>query len=73
MKTSLCLTLTLCLAAMAAIAQTAAQAGSISGTLFDSLGDPVDNNAVQAKNTESGAVFKATTHGDQDHPAVRRR
>jgi hypothetical protein len=61
MKTSLCLTLTLCLAAMAAIAQTAAQAGSISGTLFDSIGDPVDNNAVQAKNTESGAVFKATT------------
>jgi hypothetical protein len=46
---------------MAAIAQTAAPTGSITGTLFDSIGDPIDNNAVQAKNAESGAVFKATT------------
>lgn len=35
--------------------------GSISGTLYDSIGDPVENNPVQAKNTTSGAVFKATT------------
>jgi hypothetical protein len=59
MKKSICLTVIL---SWAAIAQTATTpAGSISGTLFDSIGDPVDNNAVQAKNTESGAVFKSTT------------
>src|SRR3984885_15034673 len=59
MKKSICLTLIL---SWVAVAQTATTpAGSISGTLFDSIGDPVDNNAVQAKNTESGSVFKTTT------------
>jgi hypothetical protein len=53
----------LSLAALSAFAQSAAHAGSgsISGVLLDSIGDPVDNNAVEAKNAESGAVFKATT------------
>jgi hypothetical protein len=58
MKNSLCLAMIL---SWAAIAQAATSTGSITGTLFDSIGDPVDNNAVQAKSTESGAVFKATT------------
>jgi hypothetical protein len=60
MKNSLCLTVVLC---WAALAQSTAPtgSGSISGTLFDSIGDPIDNNAVQAKNAGSGAVFKATT------------
>ena len=58
MKKSLCLAI---IFSCAAIAQTATSTGSIAGTLFDSIGDPIDNNAVQAKNTESGAVFKATT------------
>jgi len=61
MKNSLCLSLILCCAVTAAIAQTAAPAGSISGTLFDSIGDPVDSAPVQAKNAESGTVFKSTT------------
>jgi len=64
MKSSLCLALILGCAAIAARAQSTAPTGSITGTLFDSIGDPVDNNAVQAKNTESGAVFKATTSRD---------
>lgn len=58
MKKPLCLAFVLC---CAAIAQTSAPGGAITGTLFDSIGDPVDNNTVQAKNTDSGAVFKATT------------
>jgi hypothetical protein len=58
MKNSLCLAMILC---WAAVAQAATSTGSIAGTLFDSIGDPIDNNAVQAKNTESGSVFKATT------------
>jgi hypothetical protein len=60
MKNSLCLALVLC---WTALAQSTAPtgSGSISGTLFDSIGDPIDNNAVQAKNAQSGAVFKATT------------
>src|SRR5580698_8961738 len=49
------------LAALTALAQGATPTGSISGTLSDSIGDPIDNNVVQAKNAESGAVFKATT------------
>ncbi len=53
----LCFALGLGLAASAATSPT----GSIAGTVFDSIGDPVDNNAVQAKNTQSGAVFKAAT------------
>ncbi len=49
------------LAALATLAQGTSPTGSISGTLYDSNGDPVDNNAVQAKNTETGAVFNAST------------
>ena len=58
MKKSFCIAFVLC---CAAIAQTSTPTGAITGTLFDSIGDPVDNNTVQAKNTVSGAVFKATT------------
>jgi hypothetical protein len=58
MKTSLCLAMIL---TWAAVAEAATSTGSITGTLFDSIGDPIDNNSVQAKNTESGAIFKATT------------
>jgi len=58
MKNSLCLTVILC---WAACAQSTAPTGSITGTLFDSIGDPVDNTAVQAKSVESRAVFKATS------------
>jgi hypothetical protein len=61
MKSSLCFALILGLATIAARAQTTASGGSITGTLFDSIGEPVDNNVVQAKNVESGAVSKATT------------
>jgi hypothetical protein len=61
MKKPLRISMILCLAGIAAWAQTAAPAGSITGTLFDSIGDSIDNNAVQAKNAESGAVFKTTT------------
>jgi len=50
-------------AANLALAQSSAPTGAITGTLFDSNGDPIDNNAVQAKNSESGAVFKATSSG----------
>jgi hypothetical protein len=62
MKKSICLTVILCWAASAQTATT--PTGSITGTLFDSIGDPIENNAVQAKNMESGAVFKATTASD---------
>jgi hypothetical protein len=58
MKKTLCLTIVLC---CAAFAQTGGPTGSIAGTLYDSNGDPIGDNAVQAKNAESGAVFKATT------------
>jgi len=58
MKHSLWLASAVCVVAMA---QTSGPTGSISGTLYDSIGDPINNNLVQAKNTESGAVFKATT------------
>jgi hypothetical protein len=58
MRNSFWLTLIFC---GAAIAQSTAPTGSITGTLFDSIGDPIDNNAVQAKNAQSGAIFKATT------------
>jgi hypothetical protein len=58
MKKPFCLVFVFC---WAAIAQTAAPTGSITGTLRDSIGDPIDNNPVQAKNTVSGAIFKATT------------
>jgi hypothetical protein len=68
MKNTLCLTFMLC---WAAIAQTATTpTGSIKGTLFDSIGDPVDNNAVQAKNAESGVVFKTTTARDGKYTLV---
>jgi hypothetical protein len=61
MKNPLCLALALGLAAMAAIAQSTASTGAISGTLFDSIGDPIDHNEVQAENADTHAVFKATT------------
>ena len=41
--------------------QSSQPGGAISGTLFDSLGDPIDHNAVLAENAVSHAVFKATT------------
>jgi hypothetical protein len=44
-----------------AAAQSTAPTGAIRGTLFDSIGDPIGNNLVQAENAESHAVFKATT------------
>jgi hypothetical protein len=55
------LTLALVLTAVAATAQTTATTGAISGTLFDSIGDPIDHNQVQAENADTHAVFKATT------------
>jgi hypothetical protein len=58
MKSSLCLTIMLC---WAASAQNTAPTGSVTGTLLDSIGDPIGNFAVQAKNADSGAIFKATT------------
>jgi hypothetical protein len=51
----------LSLAAMTAVAQNSATTGAIAGTLFDSIGDPVDNNEIQAENADTHAVFKATT------------
>jgi Carboxypeptidase regulatory-like domain len=60
MKNALWLALIL---SMAAAAQTATPTGAISGALYDSIGDPIENNLVQAKNAESGAIFKATTTG----------
>jgi len=65
MKSSICLALFLGVAAISARAQSSTPpgsgSGSIRGTLYDSLGDPVDNNPVQATNAASGAVFKTTT------------
>jgi hypothetical protein len=61
MKNLLCFAITLGWATMAALAQSSAPAGAIAGTLLDSIGDPIDNNQVQAENSESHAVFKATT------------
>ena len=60
MKYSICLAVIFC---WTAFAQSTAPtgSGSISGTLLDSIGDPIDNNPVQAKNVQSGAIFKATT------------
>ncbi len=55
------LTLAFVLTAIAAIAQNTATTGAISGTLFDSIGDPIDHNQVQAENADTHAVFKATT------------
>ncbi len=55
------LALILGFAAMTAIAQNSAPTGAIAGTLFDSIGDPVDHNEVQAENADTHAVFKATT------------
>jgi len=43
------------------IAQTTATTGGIAGTLFDSIGDPINHNQVQAENAETHAVFTATT------------
>jgi Carboxypeptidase regulatory-like domain len=58
MKAALCLAMLFC---WTAVAPAATPSGSISGTLFDSINDPVDATAVQAKNVASGAVFNATT------------
>jgi hypothetical protein len=60
MKQPLCFALVLCLAALEGLAQSSA-AGAIHGTLFDSIGDPIGNNAVLAENAVSHVVFKATT------------
>jgi hypothetical protein len=49
------------LAAAAATAQTNGATGAIHGTLFDSIGDPIDNTAVLVQNADSKAVFKAIT------------
>lgn len=49
------------MAATAALAQNTAPTGAIHGTLFDSIGDPIGNNAVLAENAASHQVFKATT------------
>jgi len=62
MRHSLWLALILTASAWAqTAATTGAGRGSISGTLVDSIGDPIENNQVQAKNQESGAVFKSST------------
>jgi hypothetical protein len=58
--------LTLLLAlALSALAQTNSstlvQTGAIHGTLFDSIGDPIEKTAVLAQNADSKAVFKAIT------------
>jgi hypothetical protein len=42
-------------------AQSGAQVGAISGTLVDSIGDPIEGNEVSAENAASHAVFKAVT------------
>ena len=61
MKNSLCCALALGLVALMGLAQSTAPVGAISGTLFDSIGDPIGNNEVQAENADTHAVFKATT------------
>lgn len=58
---SLRLAWALVLATTAILAQNSEPAGAISGTLYDSIGDPIGHNAVLAQNAESHAVFKATT------------
>jgi hypothetical protein len=60
LKQPICFALVLCLVALEGRAQSSA-AGAIHGTLFDSIGDPIGNNAVLAENAVSHAVFKATT------------
>jgi hypothetical protein len=54
------LALALCLI-LPAVPQTSTPTGAISGTLFDSIGDPIDRNEVLAQNAETHEVFKATT------------
>ncbi|HUA21992.1 MAG TPA: carboxypeptidase-like regulatory domain-containing protein [Bryobacteraceae bacterium] len=49
------------LAAIAALAQTGTPTGAIGGTVYDSIGDPVEKATVQAKNTQTGATFKAVS------------
>ena len=61
LKISLCLVVALGAAALAGLAQSSTAMGAIAGTLFDSIGDPIDHNEVQAENADSHAVFKATT------------
>src|ERR1700735_2610620 len=61
MKNYRCYALALGLVALMGLAQSTAPVGAISGTLFDSIGDPIGNNEVQAENADTHAVFKATT------------
>ena len=66
---SLTFALSFGLAALVTLGQSTASEpnGSITGTLYDSIGDPVDSNPVQAKNVKSGAVFKAMTSGKGEY------
>ena len=61
MKIWVCLASVLGLGAILGIAQSVSSQGSIAGTLFDSIGDPIENSEVQAENVDTHAVFKATT------------
>jgi len=61
MKRTLYFALSLGLLSLPALAQTGTPTGSISGMVYDSINDPVDNAVVQAKNTQTGGVFKATS------------
>jgi Carboxypeptidase regulatory-like domain len=58
---AICFGLGLAWVAVAAVAQSNAPTGTIHGTLFDSIGDPIANNPVLAENADSHAVFKAIT------------
>jgi hypothetical protein len=59
------LVLALVVTAAAGLAQSTLQrssaTGAIHGILFDSNGDPIENNDVLAENADSHALFKATT------------
>src|SRR5271156_3405998 len=60
MKQRVSLALLLSLAIMTAVAQSNGT-GAIAGTLFDSVGDPIDHNEVQAENADTPAGFQATS------------
>jgi len=61
MRMSLCFVMAATMCFAQSITQSSQPGGAISGTLFDSLGDPIDHNDVLAENALSHAVFKATT------------
>jgi Carboxypeptidase regulatory-like domain len=44
-----------------ALAQTSSSTGAIHGTLFDSIGDPIQKTDVLVQNADSKAIFKAVT------------